>query len=79
MYAYKSHINITQDKKISIELPADMPEGDAELIVISSNPHTINRSESFDKWLNDLFDLLPAVEPGLSIDCSRETLYSDRI
>ncbi len=78
MYAYKSHIIITPDKKLSIDLPPDMPEGEAELILLASD-NNIKQSADFDDWFNNLLDLLPAVKPGHSIDCSRESIYSDRI
>lgn len=77
MYAYKSHIVITSDKKLSIDLPPDMPEGEAELILLTSDK-SIKQSRDFDEWLNGLLALLPAVKPEQSIDCSRESIYSDR-
>ena len=77
MYAYKSHIIITSDKKLSIDLPQDMPEGEAELIWLTSDKN-IKQPPGFDEWLNNLFDILPAVKPEQSIDCSRESIYSDR-
>ncbi len=77
MYAYKSHIIIPSDKKLSIDLPPDIPEGEAELILLTSDKNK-KQSADFDKWLNSLLTLLPAVKPEQSIDCSRESIYSDR-
>lgn len=73
MYAYKSHIIIPSDKKLSIDLPPDIPEGEAELILLTSGKNK-KQSADFDKWLNSLLALLPAVKPEQSIDCSRESI-----
>jgi hypothetical protein len=59
MYAYKLETQISSDHRISIELPADFPEGGAEVIVLTKDAPTSARvpDESMAKlvaWLRSL-------------------------
>lgn len=79
MYAYKSRINITNKRKLEIDLPIDIPEGEAEVIVLTENNPVINNSADssleklnrLDEWINRI-PQVPAV-PLSSID--RGELY----
>jgi hypothetical protein len=79
MYAYKSRINITNDRKVNIDLPADMPEGEAELIILSGESNSSKLFLNFNAWLDELMAVLPPVQSGRRINCSRESIYSDRL
>jgi hypothetical protein len=61
MYAYKLDAEITQDHRISIDLPADFPLGGAEIIVLAkaSMPTACP-----DKDLNDFFTWLDTQPPS---------------
>lgn len=62
MYAYKSRIKILNDRKLTIKLPLDMPEGEAEVIILSDNKPDINIKNPdssellsrLDEWINQL-------------------------
>lgn len=77
MYAYKSRILIPDNRKLEIKLPKDMPQGDAEIIILmekgkmdNSNSDTDTAVKqkiiSLDKWI----DRIPPVPyiPLSSID-----------
>jgi hypothetical protein len=36
MQAHRVHVNIPEDHKVTIEIPAEVPTGEAEVIVLSS-------------------------------------------
>lgn len=79
MYAYKSRVKILNDRKLEIKLPNDIPEGEAEIIVLSDNIPEINVAgfdsneliNRLDEWISQI----PAVPhiPLSSID--RSELY----
>ena len=79
MYAYKSRINITNKRKLEIDLPIDIPEGEAEVIVLTENNPVINNSADssleklsrLDEWINRI-PQVPTI-PLSSID--RGELY----
>ncbi len=62
MYAFKSRVKILNDRKLVIKLPSDMPEGEAEIIVLSENrisANEIDRSRNtiikkLDEWINQI-------------------------
>jgi len=62
MYAYKSRIKIPNDRKLVIKLPHDIPEGEAEVIILSDNKPVINNASSdsndlisrLDEWINQI-------------------------
>jgi hypothetical protein len=62
MYAYKSRVKILNDRKLTIKLPNDIPEGEAEVIVLSENKPVISTATSdsndlikrLDEWINQI-------------------------
>ena len=38
MLAHRVHVNIPKDHKVTIDVPAEVPIGDAEVIVLSNTP-----------------------------------------
>ncbi len=59
MYAYKSKVRITDDRKLVLRLPAEMPEGEAEVIVLSdtaiaSVADVRVQIEKLEQWINQL-------------------------
>jgi hypothetical protein len=62
MYAYKSRVKILNDRKLVIKLPYDIPEGEAEVIVLSDNKPEINTANSnsnelinrLDEWISQI-------------------------
>jgi hypothetical protein len=62
MYAFKSRVKILNDRKLVIKLPSDIPEGDAEIIVLTDNKESINASGKnsgsiitiLDEWINQI-------------------------
>lgn len=79
MYAFKSRIKIQNDRKLVIKLPSDMPEGDAEVIVLTENSKRSNEINTnpvaiinrLDEWINQV-PPVPCI-PLESID--RSELY----
>ena len=79
MYAYKSRVKILNNRELVIKLPVDIPEGDAEVIVISDNKPPADSSEDFssnlinklDEWISQI----PKV-PHIPLSAiSRDELY----
>ncbi len=62
MYAYKSHVKISNNRELVIKLPNDIPEGNAEIIIISDSKPEINTAGSnsnrlisrLDEWINQI-------------------------
>lgn len=58
MHAYKMETQITSDHRVSIELPADFPEGGAEVIVLTKEPTSARVADEsmaqFVAWLRSL-------------------------
>lgn len=62
MYAYKSRVKISNDRKLVIKLPYDIPEGEAEVIVLSDNKPVISTATSdannlisrLDEWISQI-------------------------
>jgi len=79
MYAYKSRVNISNERKLEIKLPFDIPEGEAEVIVLSDNKSAIitagSNSNELIKRLDEWISQIPPVPhiPLSSID--RGELY----
>lgn len=79
MYAYKSRVNISNERKLEIKLPFDIPEGEAEVIVLSDNKPAIitasSNSNELIKMLDEWISQIPPVPhiPLSSLD--RGELY----
>ncbi|HQQ51268.1 MAG: hypothetical protein KBG92_11475 [Spirochaetes bacterium] len=59
MYAYRSKITISKDRKLELRLPPDMPEGEAEIIVLANNVNTNKvKSESCDEIIKKIDTLI---------------------
>ena len=59
MYAYRSKITISKDRKLELRLPPDMPEGEAEIIVLSNNVNTNKvKSKSCDEIIKKIDTLI---------------------
>ena len=62
MYAYKSRVKISNDRELVIKLPNDIPEGDAEVIILSASNPEINTANSnsnglisrLDEWISQI-------------------------
>ena len=59
MYAYKSRVRITNEKKLILDLPAEMPEGEAEVIVLSGTALATDNNirvqiDKLEQWIGQL-------------------------
>ncbi|PKL17740.1 MAG: hypothetical protein CVV49_09635 [Spirochaetae bacterium HGW-Spirochaetae-5] len=62
MYAFKSRVKILNDRKLVIKLPYDIPEGEAEVIILSDNKPEISTAGSnsnelinrLDEWISQI-------------------------
>jgi len=64
MYAYKSRVNISNERKLEIKLPFDIPEGEAEVIVISDNkPTIITAGSNSNELINRLDEWISQIPP----------------
>jgi len=62
MYAYKSRVKILNDRNLVIKLPYDIPEGEAEVIVLSDDKPAIDTTSSnsnelinrLDEWIGQI-------------------------
>jgi len=62
MYAYKSRVKISNDRELVIKLPLDIPEGEAEVIILSDNKPVITTTSSdsnelikkLDEWIRQI-------------------------
>ena len=71
MYAYKSRVNISNERKLEIKLPFDIPEGEAEVIVISdNNPAIITAGSNSNELIKRLDEWISQIPPVTHIPLS---------
>ncbi|WP_437611274.1 hypothetical protein WMF20_05455 [Sorangium sp. So ce834] len=61
MHAYKLNVNVAEDHRVAVELPADFPPGPAEVIVLAVPPNE-------RKLVRVLGSLGSAVQPSVEGD-----------
>lgn len=64
MYAYKLETEVTQDHRISIDLPSDFPLGGAEIIVLAKTSEPTKPLQAQDETLADFIDWLKTQPPS---------------
>jgi len=53
MYAHKTETRITEDHRVTIELPPGFPEGEAEIIVLAKSPQFVSaKGETLIEFLD---------------------------
>ncbi len=81
MYAYKSKVIVPSSHQVTLTLPSDMPEGEAEVIVLASSDQSAAKTpaslQSFDDWLDDLLKEVPSTATVPLEALRRENLYDD--
>lgn len=79
MYAYKSRVKISNDRNLVIKLPLDIPEGEAEVIILSDNkPATTATSSDSNELIKKLDEWISQIPPVPNIPLSsidRSELY----
>ena len=74
MYAHKEIVTINREHKIVVKLPADFPQGEAELTIISKTGQTVNDSD-LCLWLEEWALSLPTA-PVVSLEAmDRQSIY----
>lgn len=69
MYAHKTETRITENHRVTIELPANFPEGEAEIIVLAKSPQPAPaRSETLIDFLDWLKTQPPSGRSRQEID-----------
>ncbi len=78
MTVHKMHAVVSEDHRLSVELPSDFPPGDVEVIVLTSSAFLNSAKQtSFRVWFDDILERIPPT-PVLSVEAlRRENMYED--
>ncbi len=75
MTAHRTRIQVSGDHDVTIRLPADFPDGEAEVTVLPLAENDGSSRIPFDRWLARLLASLPAA-PSIPVEATRrENLY----
>jgi hypothetical protein len=79
MYAYKSRVIVPPSHEVVLRLPPDVPEGEAEVIVLTTDQPaaTPTAVQNFDDWLDELLEEVPSTASVPLEALRRENLYED--
>ena len=78
MLVHKTRAVVSEDHRLTVELPSDFPSGDAEVIVLTAGavpPAT--KQVPFRAWLDDILGRIPPTEAPLAEALRRENIYED--
>ena len=75
MYAHRIRITVPENHEITVRLPSDVPQGEAELIVLTESPAKPASGERIKTWLDTWIRTLPD-SPAIPLEAlRRENLY----
>jgi len=78
MQVHKTCAIISEDHRLTVELPSDFPPGDAEVIVLTAGTGTSSiKKPSLGVWLDDILTRIPATAVPSHEALRRESIYED--
>jgi hypothetical protein len=78
MQVHKTRAVISEDHRLTVELPSDFPPGDAEVTVLTAGTATSStKKPSLSVWLDDILTRIPATAVPSQEALRRESIYED--